>query len=109
MSFPAGHSRRSDPSIVIIRAVITVTDRGRTDSKVVGDAVANMTCVEGEQGRDQAYELGEGVSQYDSRSRSKISAISDAHSHYIQEHALTPSIVLHLLTRTFPSQWSGHQ
>jgi hypothetical protein len=64
---PLGEARRATLRGIVERRHIvgTVTNRGRTDSKVVGGAAATMACVEGEQGRDQAHELGEGVNQYD--------------------------------------------
>ncbi|KAF8264020.1 hypothetical protein EI94DRAFT_1703550 [Lactarius quietus] len=110
-----------DPTIALVHMVGMITNKGRHDGKFMGAAAAVIPCAWGRtregQGYDQAYKLGEGVSQYDvdafgisldsqailsylkhdreahkfiilSRSQSAIQGISNLNLCAIQEHTL---------------------
>ncbi|KAF8259982.1 hypothetical protein EI94DRAFT_1812359 [Lactarius quietus] len=110
-----------DPAIALVHIVRLITNKGRCDGKIVGATATVIPSAWGgpqeAQEHDQAFELGEGVSQYDvdafgislagrailsylkdggearqftilSRSQAAIMGISDQNSRAIQEHAL---------------------
>ena len=59
-------TEEGDPSLALVHVVGMITNQGRHDSKTVGAAAAVIPITWREGGNyNQAYELGEGVSQYD--------------------------------------------
>ena len=59
-------TEEGDPSLALVHVVGMITNQGRHDSKMVGAAAAVIPIAWREGSNyDQAYELGEGVSQYD--------------------------------------------
>jgi hypothetical protein len=124
-------TEEGDPSLALVHVVGLVTNKGRHDGKMVGAAAAVIPIAWRERGSyDQAYELGESVSQYDvdafgislagrailaylrddgharrftilSRSQSAISGIANLNSRSIQEHALNFAHVYNLILSSF--------
>ena len=120
-------TEEGDPTVALVHVVGTVTNRGRRDNKIVGAAAASIPSAwKGVHDHDQAFELGEGVSQFDvdafgislaaraihsylnddgparhfivlSRSQSAIIGISNPNSRAIQEHALNFAHVVRLI------------
>ncbi|KAF8257392.1 hypothetical protein EI94DRAFT_1791826 [Lactarius quietus] len=127
-------TEEANPDIALVHVVGMITNKGRQDGKLVGAAAAVMPSAwSGEQdaqSHDQAFELGEGVSQYDvdafgislagrailsylnaggiarqfiilSRSQSAIQGISNLNSRAIQEHALNFAHVTRTIFTSF--------
>ena len=120
-----------DGDVGLVHVVGLVTNQGRRDGKIVGAAAATLPIGwRGQEVYDQAYELGEGVTQYDvdafgislagrailaylkgggqarrfiilSRSQSAISGIANLNSRSIQEHALNFAHVYNQVLSTF--------
>ena len=122
-----------DPTMAIVHVVGMITNKNRQDGKMVGAAAAVIPVAwHDTNNHDQAYELGEGVSQYDvdafgislagrailsylraregsarhfiilSRSQSAISGIANPNSRAIQEHALNFAHTYNQILATFP-------
>ena len=120
-----------DPAVALVHVVGLITNKNRQDGKMVGAAAATIP-ISWHDGsnHDQAYELGEGVSQYDvdafgislagrailsylnaggrarrfiilSRSQAAISGIANPNSRAIQEHALNFAHMYNQILSTF--------
>lgn len=124
-------TEEDDPATALIHVVGHVTNAGRQDGKTVGAAAAVMPRAWREDvDADQAFELGEGITQYDvdafgislagrcilcylraggqarrfiilSRSQSAINGISNQNSRAIQEHALNFARVINSSLMSF--------
>ena len=123
-------TEEGDPAVALVHVVGLITNRGRRDGKFVGAAAAVIPSAwPMTKDHDQAYELGEGISQFDidafgislaarairsylsdggqarqfiilSRSQSAISRMANHNSRAIQEHTLNWAHVVSLILNT---------